>query len=93
MEGLKYACMGALERGLSEENVSDILEDVEELSCPCDELKRICHGFLENPDEFFSYEIENECDIPLFYDDDIDEHELSDLAGDFNEVDSMEDED
>jgi hypothetical protein len=47
MEGLKFSCMGALERGLSEENVSEILEDVEELSCPCDELKRMCHEYLE----------------------------------------------
>ena len=46
MEGLKYCCMGALERGLSEENASEILEEVEELSCPCDELKRICHEYL-----------------------------------------------
>jgi hypothetical protein len=38
--------MGALERGLSDENVSGILEEVEELSCPCDELKRICHKYL-----------------------------------------------
>ena len=47
MEGLKYCCMGALERGLSEGNVSQILEEVGDLSCPCDELKRICHEYLE----------------------------------------------
>jgi hypothetical protein len=47
MEGLKYCCMGALERGLSVENVSDILEEVEELRCPCDELKRMCHEYSE----------------------------------------------
>jgi hypothetical protein len=47
MEGLKYSCMGALERGLSEENVSQILQEVEDLSCSCDELKRMCHEFLE----------------------------------------------
>jgi alpha-tubulin suppressor-like RCC1 family protein len=46
MEGLKYCCMGALEKGLSEDNVSEILEEVEELNCPCDELKRICDEFL-----------------------------------------------
>ena len=34
LEGLKYSCMGALERGLSEENVSQFLEEVEDLSCP-----------------------------------------------------------
>jgi hypothetical protein len=39
--------MGALERGLSEENILEILEEVEELSCPCDELKRVCHEILE----------------------------------------------
>ena len=46
MEGLKYCCMGALERGLCDENVSEILEAVEDLSCPCDELKRMCHEYL-----------------------------------------------
>jgi hypothetical protein len=48
MEGLKYCCMGALERGLSEANVSEILEEVEEISCSCDGLKRICHEYLED---------------------------------------------
>jgi alpha-tubulin suppressor-like RCC1 family protein len=46
MEGLKYCCMGALEMGLSEDNASHIVEEVEELNCPCDELKRIFHEFL-----------------------------------------------
>jgi alpha-tubulin suppressor-like RCC1 family protein len=46
MEGLKYCCMGALQRGLSEDSVSEVLEEVEELSCPCDELKRMCHEYL-----------------------------------------------
>jgi hypothetical protein len=46
LEGLKYMCMGALERGLSEENVSEILQEVKLLICPCDELKRMCHDFL-----------------------------------------------
>jgi hypothetical protein len=46
MEGLKYSCMGALERGLSAENVFEILEKVGDLSCPCDELKRVCLEFL-----------------------------------------------
>jgi hypothetical protein len=46
MEGLKHSCMGALEMGLSEDNVSEILQEVAELSCPCDELKRRCHEFL-----------------------------------------------
>jgi hypothetical protein len=47
MDGLKHSCMGALERGLSEENVSEILQEVDGLSCPCDELKGVCHGFME----------------------------------------------
>ena len=50
IEGLKYCCMGVVERCLSDENVSEILEEVEDLSCPCDELKRICHEYME-PDE------------------------------------------
>jgi hypothetical protein len=48
MEGLKYSCMGTLQRGLCEDNVSQILQEVEGLSCPCDELKRMCcHVYLE----------------------------------------------
>jgi hypothetical protein len=48
LEGLKYSCMGALERGLlSKENVSEILQEAENLVCPCDGLKRICNDFLE----------------------------------------------
>jgi hypothetical protein len=46
IEGIKLFCMGALERGLSEENVSQILQEAEDLSCPCDELKRMCHECL-----------------------------------------------
>jgi hypothetical protein len=37
--------MGSLERGLDEDNVSHILGEAEDLSCPCDGLKRICHEF------------------------------------------------
>jgi hypothetical protein len=48
MDGLKYSCMGTLELGLCEDNVSQVLEEVEELSCPCDELKRICREYLES---------------------------------------------
>ena len=48
LEGLKYSCMGALERGLlSKENVSEILQEAENLVCPCDGLKRMCNQFLE----------------------------------------------
>ena len=48
IEGLKYCCMGELEMHLSDDNVGQILEEVEKLSCPCDGLKRMCHYFLEN---------------------------------------------
>jgi hypothetical protein len=50
MEGLKYSCIGALERGvLSEaENISEIIQEVEELSCPCEELKRFCNEYLDS---------------------------------------------
>ena len=47
MEGLKYSCMSASEIGLCEENASQILQGVEDLSCPCDELKKMCHEYLE----------------------------------------------
>jgi alpha-tubulin suppressor-like RCC1 family protein len=47
MEGLKHSCMGVLERGLSGDNVSEILQEVEDLSCPCDELKSMCHEYLQ----------------------------------------------
>ena len=46
LEGLKISCMGSLERGLHENNVSQILQEAEDLSCPCDGLKRMCHEFL-----------------------------------------------
>jgi hypothetical protein len=55
MEGLKYCCMGALERGLSDENVSEILEEVEELSCPCDELKRKLKRIKDGEDYSIDY--------------------------------------
>ena len=45
LEGLKYVCMGVLERGLCEENVSQILQDIEDLSCPCEGLKSMCHVY------------------------------------------------
>ena len=50
LEGLKYSCLGlgALERDLCEENVSMILQEVEDLICPCDELKSMCHECLES---------------------------------------------
>ena len=48
VEGLKLSCMGLLERSVCEENVSRILEEAEYLSCPCDELKRLCHECLDH---------------------------------------------
>jgi hypothetical protein len=49
LEGLKLCCMGALESGdlLCKENVSQILKEAENLSCPCNGLKRMCHEYLE----------------------------------------------
>ena len=47
LEGLKWLCLGSLERGLSGENASNVLEEAENLSCPCDELQRMCLEFLE----------------------------------------------
>ena len=49
LEGLKLCCIGSLERDLCKENddASRILKEVEELSCPCDELKRICLKVLQ----------------------------------------------
>jgi hypothetical protein len=45
LEGLKCSCMGALERaGLCKENVSEILQEAENLGCPCVGLKRMCHN-------------------------------------------------
>ena len=46
LEGLNFSCMSALERGLSDENVSQIVKHVENLSCPCDGLKRICCEYI-----------------------------------------------
>ena len=46
LEGLKYACMSALEKGLCKQNVHQVLQAAENLSCPCDELKRMCHEKL-----------------------------------------------
>ena len=48
IEGLKWCCLGSLERDLCEENhASRILEEAEVLSCPCNELKRVCLDVLE----------------------------------------------
>jgi alpha-tubulin suppressor-like RCC1 family protein len=47
LEGLKFYCMSALERGLfCRENVHQILQEAENLNCPCDELKRMCREYL-----------------------------------------------
>ena len=43
LKELKLCCLSSLGRDLCEEiQVSWILEEAEELSCPCDELKRMC---------------------------------------------------
>jgi hypothetical protein len=46
LEGLKYSCIGSLERGLDENNVYRILEEAADLSCPCDRLKRMCQEYI-----------------------------------------------
>ena len=54
MEGLKWCCMGSLERDLCEENdASRILKEAEDFSCPCDELKRICLEVLQRKGAMF----------------------------------------
>ena len=54
LEGLKFYCMSALERGLfCRENVHQILqEDERNLSCPCDELKRMCRVYLKRLENY-----------------------------------------
>jgi hypothetical protein len=47
LEGLKLYCLGALKRGLCEENVSQILNEADGLGCPCEGLKRMCNEYLE----------------------------------------------
>jgi hypothetical protein len=46
LEGLKYSCTGALEMGVCKDNVSQIMQELEELCCECDGLKRVCHEYL-----------------------------------------------
>ena len=41
LNGIKYTCMGAMERDLSKEDAFRILQKAEKLNCPCDELERI----------------------------------------------------
>ena len=43
LEGMKRLCLGTLQRCLCHENVSEILQKIESLNCPCEELKRICY--------------------------------------------------
>ena len=42
VEGLKLSCMGALKIDLCKTNMSQILQDNNDLSCPCDKLKSRC---------------------------------------------------
>ena len=52
LDGLQWCCLGSLVRDLCEENdASRILGEVEDLSCPCDELKRICLEVLQRNDD------------------------------------------
>ena len=47
MEGLKWCCLGSLERGLCKKNdASRILKEAENLSCPCDKLNKMFRGYL-----------------------------------------------
>ena len=41
LERLKFCCLGSLER-FEENNAVRTLKESEELSCPCDELKKVC---------------------------------------------------
>ena len=46
LDGLKYSCMGALDRCLCKENALQIYLETDKLICPCDELKRMCSHFF-----------------------------------------------
>lgn len=48
LEGLKLCFMGSLENSEGNE-VSRILDEAEELSSPCDELKLCCKEILKRP--------------------------------------------
>jgi hypothetical protein len=52
LDVLKLFCMGALERDLCEEIASQILKEAENLSCPCDGLKRMCHEYLDRSNTY-----------------------------------------
>ena len=45
--GLKYVCIGSLERGLHMGNVTTLLEDLDTLSCPFEELKKCATHNIE----------------------------------------------
>jgi alpha-tubulin suppressor-like RCC1 family protein len=53
MEGLKYCCMSALERGLTDEHASQILKEVRDLGSPCYWLERICHDYEHMRSELY----------------------------------------
>jgi hypothetical protein len=46
LEGLELYCTGALERGLCKEDENKVLKEAENMSCPCDGLKRMCSEYL-----------------------------------------------
>ena len=45
LEGLKWTCMGSLERGLCDESILRILQEIEDMDCACDGLKGICDEY------------------------------------------------
>ena len=47
LEGLKYCCMGGLERGLKRERAHQVLIELEGLDCECNGLRRKCIEYLE----------------------------------------------
>ena len=46
IEGLKFSCMSRIERCSSGECVFKVLEEAEDLDCPCEGLKSICKASL-----------------------------------------------
>ena len=44
--GLLKCCIGALEKGLSEKNVFQILRKAKRLNCDCDDLRMMCRDYM-----------------------------------------------
>jgi hypothetical protein len=51
LDGLKFCIMGALERGLCQENVSQILQEDKGFNCERDKLARMCSTFIDSKNE------------------------------------------